>query len=137
MCSKTAKPARRTQGSKWCRRSKRLAIYIRDGMSCVYCGRSIDDPEGCLLTLDHIIPYDQHGSNDPSNLLTCCHTCNSSRGNRGLEEFVVAVAQYINHGVTAEDILRHIADCLARPLDRKAAQELINRRGSWAAALKG
>lgn len=135
MCSHP-KPARRTQGSKWCPKVKRLALYTRDGMACVYCGRGVED-DGVTLTLDHVVCYSDGGSNEPTNLLTACMICNRNRGTRTIREFVEAVAQYLNHGVTAEDILRHIADCLARPLDRKAARELINRRGSWAAALKG
>lgn len=135
MCKTAAKPARRTQGSKWCARPKRLAIYMAHGLACVYCGRGIED--GAQLTLDHIVPYSEGGDNDPSNLLTACMVCNRNRGTRAVREFVEAVAQYLDHGVTAEDILRHITDCLARPLDRKAARELINRRGSWSAALKG
>jgi len=47
--SKTA-PAKRTQGMNWIRKEKRLAIYLRDGLACGYCGQSIED--GAKLTLD-------------------------------------------------------------------------------------
>lgn len=29
------------QGMNWCRPATRLAIYLRDGMACTYCGRGL------------------------------------------------------------------------------------------------
>lgn len=135
MSQTESKPARRTQGMNWIRKDKRLAIYIRDGLACVYCGRGVED--GAQLTLDHIRPYSKGGKNTAKNLVTCCHTCNSARGDRPWREWLEAVAQYLDHGLTFEALNDHIRACLARELDRKAAQELIDRRGSWSAALRG
>lgn len=117
----------------WISQHKRLAIYLRDGLGCAYCGVGVED--GAKLTLDHLTPYSEGGSNDQSNLVTCCHRCNSSRGSRSVEDFAAAVALYINHGATAECILAHIQDCTQRPLDVKAAKELIAKRGSCAKAI--
>lgn len=128
-----SKPATRTQGAKWIRREKRLAIYLRDGLACAYCGASLED--GMLLTLDHIKPYTNGGSNHESNLVTCCHKCNSSRADRPVAEFARAVAEYVNHGVTAEDILCHVNNTRRRKLDVTAAKRMITRRGGYAAAI--
>ena len=57
----------------WIRKEKRIAIYNRDGNICLYCGSNNN------LSLDHIIPRSKGGSNDTSNLITCCIACNSSR----------------------------------------------------------
>lgn len=122
------------QGSKWITREKRLAIYIRDGLSCVYCNASID--AGAMLTLDHIKPFSKRGKHHESNLVTACLKCNSSRGDRDLRTFVSAVAAYLNADTTPNAILNHITDCLARPLDIAAAKEIIARRGSWKATLE-
>lgn len=108
---------------------------MRDGLACVYCGASVED--GTKLTLDHITPVSRRGTNKESNLVTSCHRCNSSRGNRKLEVFAVAVAEYLNHGVQAEAILNFIRETVRRKLDVKAAQELIARRGGFTAALRG
>jgi hypothetical protein len=89
------------------------------------------------LTLDHLTPYSKGGSNDASNLITCCHRCNSSRGNRALRTFCRSVAGYLNHGITAEQILSHVTNSRRRTLDVEAAKELISRRGGFTAALKG
>lgn len=57
--------------------SKRLRIYRRDGFECVVCGSNDD------LTLDHIVPFSDNGSDDDSNLQTMCRSCNSRKGTRG------------------------------------------------------
>ena len=130
MTQQTQKPRRRTQGMNWISQPKRLAIYLRDGMGCAYCGAGVE--EGIKLTMDHLTPYSEGGSNHETNLVTCCHRCNSSRGSRSVEDFAVAVAGYINHGATAECILAHVQDGTQRPLDIKAAKEMVAKRGSCA-----
>lgn len=119
------------QGAKWCRRDLRLAIYLRDGMACMYCGREDD------LTLDHLTPHSQGGSNRAENLVTCCQTCNSARADRSLEEFAQAAAGYLNRGITAGDILGAIADHTAQDIKpfRAQAKDIIARRPQWQAAL--
>ena len=118
----------RNQGMNWISQTKRLAIYARDGFACCYCGSAVE--EGVKLTLDHITPHSLGGDNKETNLVTCCRKCNSSRGNRLVEDFAAATAAYLNHGIQPEAILTHIHACLKRPLDIKTARELIARRGS-------
>ena len=123
----------KNQGMNWIRPEKRLAIYLRDGLSCAYCGASVES--GTKLTLDHIIPYVKGGTNSESNLVTCCHTCNSSRGIRSMTSFAIAVAGYLNHGVTADHIITHVNRTRRRVLDIEAARELIARRGGFSNVL--
>lgn len=123
----TTKPAPRTQGMNWIRKTTRLAIYLRDGLACAYCGATLED--GARLSLDHIRPYSAGGSNKPSNLITCCGQCNSVRQDRSWTAFAADVAAYL--GIDAADITRHINNCRRRKLDRKTANQIINRRGSW------
>lgn len=66
-------------GSKWIRPEKRLAIYIRDGFQCAYCGRSLKHAAPAEVTLDHLLPRVAGGSNEATNLITACRACNSSR----------------------------------------------------------
>lgn len=113
-------------GGKWCRPTTRLAIYLRDGLACVWCGATLED--GAVLTLDHCQPHSNGGGNEPTNLVTCCRKCNSGRGTRSLAEFARAVAEYVNHGATAEDILRHVTNCRRRKLPRAEARKLVARR---------
>ena len=50
------------QGANWVRREKRLALYLRDGLACVYCGEGVED--GVVLTLDHLVPHSHGGSRE-------------------------------------------------------------------------
>lgn len=133
--NETARSRGDWQGMNWLRQDKRLAIYLRDGLACAYCGAGVE--QGATLSLDHVRPHSKGGSNHESNLVTSCTRCNSSRGDRGLTEFAAAVAGYVNHGVTAEDILRHVANATRRSLKahRAEAKQMIERRGSAAKAL--
>lgn len=69
-------------GSKWIRKEKRLALYIRDGFACAYCGRDLRSAEPDEVTLDHLLPRQAGGSNEASNIITACRPCNSSRQDR-------------------------------------------------------
>ena len=122
------------QGSKWIRREKRLAIYLRDGLACVYCGATVED--GAMLTLDHIQPHCTGVDNHETNLVTACRRCNSSRADRPVAEFATAIATYLNHGVKADDIVAHVQETAQRPIDVAAAKDIIARRGSWAMAIQ-
>lgn len=125
------------QGMNWIRQEKRLAIYLRDGCSCVWCGLAVEDDD-VKLTLDHVVPHSKNGSNHESNLVTACHRCNTLRSNRDAKAFAKAVAQYINNGVKASDIIKHVVACSRRPLEqyKQEAAKLIERRGSAFKALR-
>ena len=118
----------------WIRKEKRLAIYLRDGLACCYCGQSIED--GAKLTLDHLKPYSKGGSNDATNLVTCCALCNSKRGNRTVKAFAAGVAHYSGQPTEAVRILAFIAKTTRRTLDMNAATELIAARGGFVEACK-
>ena len=63
-------------GYDWIERSTRLAIYLRDHNECLACGNTDN------LTLDHLrrdLPKNE--VHKPTNLVTLCLTCNSSRRN--------------------------------------------------------
>ena len=119
------------QGMNWCAPATRLAIYLRDGLACCYCGSGIE--EGTKLTLDHLTPHSHGGSNTAENLVTACHKCNSARGNRDYRTFAATVAAYLGH--TAEAILSHIETTSQRPLDRAQAKVLLAARGSFSQTL--
>jgi hypothetical protein len=123
------------QGMNWIRKEKRLALYLRDGLACSYCGSGIEDGE--RLTLDHLTPHSHGGGNGAENLVTACNRCNASRGNRDWREFAVAVAAYLDRGVQAADIIGHIETTVGRAVDVAAAKALIARRGGFTTALKG
>ena len=61
----------------------RKNILMRDRYTCQFCGRTLPAGE---LTLDHIIPRSKGGHTDWDNLVACCHSCNSLKGDRLPEE---------------------------------------------------
>lgn len=69
-------------GPKWIRRTRRLALYIRDGFRCVYCQTDLLDSGPKHITLDHVDGTLVFGAaiHTNDNLVTCCHGCNRSKG---------------------------------------------------------
>ena len=117
----------------WIRQEKRLAIYMRDGLACVWCGVAVES--GTSLSLDHVTPHSHGGSNGAENLITCCERCNKSRGARSVKLFAAAVAEYLDHGVEPVEIIAHVRAACRRELPLAEAKKMIARRGSAARVL--
>lgn len=79
------------------KRRIRERVKARDGAECRYCGRTDltsnrefeADPR--FLTIDHIIPLMEGGTNGVKNLVVCCRTCNRRKGSFSLERLGWAV----------------------------------------------
>jgi 5-methylcytosine-specific restriction endonuclease McrA len=75
-------------GGGWIRAEKRLAIYLRDRFTCIYCLRDLHDADPRDITLDHIKCRSRNGNdNHESNLITACRSCNSARQDKPLSRF--------------------------------------------------
>lgn len=133
-------------GAKWIRPAKRRSIYDRDGHHCVYCGacgpavcvaQTAEDGGGwrCVhchdvkyhrpqLTLDHLHPRELGGTNDATNLVTACFSCNSARQDKGIRAwFAVLRKQGVNTGALGARIRRLVR----KPLD-SAAKRLAREK---------
>jgi 5-methylcytosine-specific restriction endonuclease McrA len=75
----------RNSSTNWMRRSTRFAVHVRDQWRCVYCRSKLVHG---TATLDHLHPSSAGGSHKPTNLVTACRPCNSSRRNKAVEHFV-------------------------------------------------
>lgn len=118
---------RKWQGMNWIRQEKRLAIYLRDGCACVWCGKGIE--QQITLSLDHIKVAKHGGGNEASNLVTCCIDCNTSRGAKSAAVFakIAAVRTKTPVAVIQQRIAGRSKD-LKPHLDE--AKKLTARRGS-------
>lgn len=63
----------------------RYDVLHRDRFRCVQCGRSPATDPGCVLHVDHIVPFSKGGQTTAENLRTLCSNCNVGRGNRHLD----------------------------------------------------
>lgn len=53
---------------------------------CSFCKRRFEDNE--TRTVDHLIPLNKGGGNDPWNLIPACHSCNSSKRDKDVYEWL-------------------------------------------------
>jgi len=91
-------------GGKWIRPEKRRAIYLRDKLTCTYCGRDLmGDMKN--TTLDHVTPQEFGGTNHESNLVLACKTCNSVKGSKSKGEFLSSLEK---RGIDTSDIANRI-----------------------------
>lgn len=65
----------------WISKEKRVAVYLRDGCRCVYCGSQ------AKLTLDHVKPKAMGGRDLLHNLVTACQPCNASKKDMSLRSW--------------------------------------------------
>ncbi len=70
------------KGRKKVRYSKQ-AVFARDWWKCQYCKEEKSSKE---LTLDHVIPRGQGGTTCWENVVACCSSCNTRKGNRTPEQ---------------------------------------------------
>ena len=60
--------------------------WKKEGLVCVYCAGPFD-------TIDHVIPLNRGGDNMKSNLVPACRSCNSSKGQKLLSEWIPPLAR--------------------------------------------
>jgi 5-methylcytosine-specific restriction endonuclease McrA len=64
-----------------------IFLFARDHYSCQYCLRSQAELRAReCLTRDHLVPISRGGTNEWTNVVTACSTCNTRKGNRLPEE---------------------------------------------------
>lgn len=126
-------------GSKWIRPPTRWAIYHRDNFKCLYCQRGYieiadfglvdgvrDLRSLARLTLDHVRPVVANGrTNAPSNLVTCCLSCNSRKQGCSTRAWYKWLRE---QGVNVYAMRLAIARSLRKPIDRAIGLELAGGR---------
>jgi 5-methylcytosine-specific restriction endonuclease McrA len=58
----------------------RYEVLKRDRFRCVLCGASPATSLGCVLHVDHIMPWSKGGKTVVANLRSLCETCNVGKG---------------------------------------------------------
>lgn len=57
----------------------RVNIYARDKYACQYCGKTGKMKD---FTFDHVVPKSRGGKTTWDNIVTCCSSCNSKKGDK-------------------------------------------------------
>jgi HNH endonuclease len=86
------------------RPAERAALRVRFVFRCGYGGIGETDV-GAELTIDHFHPSAHGGSNEPDNLIYCCHACNEFKG----DYWQPGSEQRILHPLL-DDLSYHIAE---------------------------
>lgn len=104
-------------GSRWIRRTRRLALYMRDGFTCVYCGLSMLDHKPDNIELDHVDGTEYFGSpvHTNDNLVTCCQGCNRSKRDLPLDEWA------------APDTVVRVVSALLQPVPQILAIAIVRQ----------
>lgn len=63
------------------RRARLEAILVRDGTTCVWCGRPVD-VDLVPATTEHVVPRVKGGPSWIENEVAACKRCNGARGHR-------------------------------------------------------
>ncbi len=78
-------------------------LFARDDYQCQYCGRRANELKPReSLTRDHLIPMSRGGTNEWSNVVTACSSCNTRKANRmpaeiGMQPLHVPVEPHFVH----------------------------------------
>jgi len=102
-------------------------IKKRDGFRCrAQCGCT------ALLTVHHIIPRDENGTNDPNNLVTLCADCHneiedtSIRTRAGVETYVPRWHATVSWYPTIRE--RQSRAAIAKPKNKQPKKQLTERK---------
>jgi len=99
--------------------SVRTEIYERDDYTCQYCLNQFGRDS---LTIEHIVPVSKNGINDRINYITACRSCNSSKRDVVLADFL---ERRDDLSVSTEDIPVHgdiVLDTIELPQDYREAR---------------
>lgn len=65
-------------------KAERQAVYDKMGGYCAYCGTSISLK---AMQADHVVPLHKGGSDEVSNMLPACRSCNHYKSTLTVEQF--------------------------------------------------
>lgn len=87
--------------------------------NCVYCGSTTD------LTTDHLIPRSRGGDDSADNVVLSCQTCNTSRGEKGIFEWLGIKEKDKLHRLVAGKYLKELLTLHERAGTLEVAKDQI------------
>ncbi len=114
--------------SSWIRIERRLAIYLRDELTCIWCLADLHHEPAENVTLDHITPKSKNGTNACLNLITSCKRCNSTRRSMYAKDFAL-------YPFVAPNAMQRINSQRRKKINKSLAFAIINGRTPLAEAI--
>lgn len=71
-------PDKRVYRQRFTKDDREFLLLKTNGV-CGHCGKPLT---GSTATVDHVVPVNNHGTNDERNLVCLCYECNQSKGSR-------------------------------------------------------
>jgi len=93
---------------------KRIAVFVRDRGTCVYCGATYQ--AGAKLTVDHVVSRKRGGGDGFDNLVTACAACNSDKAHFSLRAFLVELADRGASSAQTQTIAARVAAARQAPI---------------------
>lgn len=81
-----------------------VAKILNSSSRCIYCDVPITAESA---TIDHIVPVSLGGAHADFNLVSCCRSCNSAKGNKAFHEWVKALSPKNKKKATAMYVKRY------------------------------
>lgn len=120
----------------------RFEILKRDGFRCRYCGTTaVAEP----LVVDHVVPVAEGGTDEPSNLVCACWSCNSGKSAVPLDDLRIkpsipreAMLEQVEHvrayldaqrqlDARRNEVAEYLADVWREQTFLEVTNELFNR----------
>lgn len=73
---------------------EKKTVYAKNNGKCAICGKPVMYKK---MTIDHIVPLSQGGTNDFGNLQLACHSCNRLKNNFKEEDFYGLMVKILRH----------------------------------------
>lgn len=72
-------------------KQNKKSYHYKTGTHCYYCDLEFNEID--LRTIDHIYPTSKGGKNNTLNKISCCSSCNMSKSNLTINEFIQKLKQ--------------------------------------------
>lgn len=107
--------------------SKTTRAWVLRDQRCAQCGRTPSE-DGVKLHVDHKVPRDWGGADDPENLQALCSECNE--GKKNYFASIEAEAPEILEAFSHDEVHRRIGEALTAAYPKKLRGDLLERVAS-------
>ena len=84
---------------------RRTRVAEAQNWKCCWCGckTTLDKDKRNSVTVEHVVPRAEGGTNSLENLALACYACNNNRGITSIEDFIAGKTEVNDDGYTRND----------------------------------